>query len=54
MLDPEDEPRLPAELEQVIFETTAHIRPLSIPTLMLIAWRVKKWFVPSRVPFDGD
>ncbi|KAJ7739500.1 hypothetical protein B0H14DRAFT_2990824 [Mycena olivaceomarginata] len=46
MLDPENEPRLPAELEQVIFETTAHIRPLSIPTLMLIAWRVKKWVEP--------
>ncbi|KAJ7880792.1 hypothetical protein B0H14DRAFT_2706667 [Mycena olivaceomarginata] len=46
MLDPENEPRLPAELEQVIFETTAHIGPLSIPTLMLIAWRVKKWVEP--------
>ncbi|KAJ7938116.1 hypothetical protein B0H13DRAFT_1852046 [Mycena leptocephala] len=35
--------KLPTELERTIFEITALSRPLSISTLMLVAWRVKKW-----------
>ncbi|KAJ6566090.1 hypothetical protein B0H19DRAFT_1066440 [Mycena capillaripes] len=38
-----DEPRLPPELEREIFETAAVSCPTSIPTLMLIAERVKEW-----------
>jgi len=53
-------PALPAELEQTIFEMAAHIRPLSIPRFMLVAWRVKIWVEPllfrtivlSQRPYD--
>ncbi|KAJ6566518.1 hypothetical protein B0H19DRAFT_711452 [Mycena capillaripes] len=41
-----DEPRLPPELEREIFETAAVSCPTSIPTLMLIAGRVKEWVEP--------
>ncbi|KAJ7620105.1 hypothetical protein FB45DRAFT_929482 [Roridomyces roridus] len=37
---------LPPELERVIFELAAYTRPLSIPRLMLVAWRVKAWVEP--------
>ncbi|KAJ7182349.1 hypothetical protein C8R43DRAFT_1228807 [Mycena crocata] len=37
---------LPVELEREIFEMTAHSRPMSIPTLMLVAFRVKTWVEP--------
>ncbi|KAJ6574343.1 hypothetical protein B0H19DRAFT_1124268 [Mycena capillaripes] len=39
-------PALPHELERHIFEISAHSRPLSIPTLILVAWRVKIWVEP--------
>ncbi|KAJ7119926.1 hypothetical protein C8R43DRAFT_1241708 [Mycena crocata] len=37
---------LPADLERDIFETTATTRPVSIPTLMLVALRVRAWLEP--------
>ncbi|KAF8190657.1 hypothetical protein K438DRAFT_1763109 [Mycena galopus ATCC 62051] len=37
---------LPPELERKIFETAAHARPLCIPDIMLVAWRVKEWVEP--------
>ncbi|KAF7341527.1 hypothetical protein MVEN_01890300 [Mycena venus] len=37
---------LPLELERKIFEMVAHARPLCIPNLMLVAWRVKEWVEP--------
>ncbi|KAF7341679.1 hypothetical protein MSAN_02066200 [Mycena sanguinolenta] len=39
-------PRLPPELERVIFETAASEWPPMIPTTMLVAWRVKHWIEP--------
>ncbi|KAJ7034271.1 hypothetical protein C8F04DRAFT_1234338 [Mycena alexandri] len=39
-------PRLPPELERVIFEFAALSRRSSIPCLMRIAWRVKNWVEP--------
>jgi hypothetical protein len=36
---------LPPELERVVFEISALSRPIDIPNLMLIAWRVKEWYV---------
>ncbi|KAJ6556345.1 hypothetical protein B0H19DRAFT_1262415 [Mycena capillaripes] len=38
--------RLPAELERVIFKIAALSRPVTIPKLMLVAWRVKEWVGP--------
>ncbi|KAJ7896192.1 hypothetical protein B0H13DRAFT_2523379 [Mycena leptocephala] len=38
-------PRLPLELERLIFETAAVSRPMSIVDFMLVAWRVKNWQV---------
>ncbi|KAJ7493076.1 hypothetical protein B0H11DRAFT_2007107 [Mycena galericulata] len=38
--------RLPLELEQAIFELSAVSRPVSIPNLILVAWRVKHWVEP--------
>ncbi|KAJ7493059.1 hypothetical protein B0H11DRAFT_2007061 [Mycena galericulata] len=38
--------RLPPELEQAIFELSAVSRPVSIPNLILVAWRVKHWVEP--------
>ncbi|KAJ7866185.1 hypothetical protein B0H14DRAFT_3862044 [Mycena olivaceomarginata] len=40
------EPRLPPELECRIFEIVALARPVSIPSLMLVARRVKEWPEP--------
>ncbi|KAJ7137585.1 hypothetical protein C8R43DRAFT_1238862 [Mycena crocata] len=40
------ETTLPLDLERHIFELCAHWRPVSIPTLMLVAWRVKVWVEP--------
>ncbi|KAJ7141758.1 hypothetical protein C8R43DRAFT_1017141 [Mycena crocata] len=37
---------LPLELERLILETCARLYPLSIPKLMLVAWRVKEWIEP--------
>ncbi|KAJ7466668.1 hypothetical protein B0H11DRAFT_1733189 [Mycena galericulata] len=39
-------PILPVELEKEIFEIAAYSRPLCIPKLMLVAWRVKIWVEP--------
>ncbi|KAJ6514491.1 hypothetical protein C8R47DRAFT_1206836 [Mycena vitilis] len=39
-------PYLPLELERHIFELCALSRPVGIPRLMLVAWRVKKWVEP--------
>ncbi|KAJ7321878.1 hypothetical protein DFH08DRAFT_941795 [Mycena albidolilacea] len=44
MSDPEH--RLPAELEHKIFELAAHAHSKSIPTLLLVARRVKIWLEP--------
>ncbi|KAJ7842173.1 hypothetical protein B0H13DRAFT_2413911 [Mycena leptocephala] len=35
--------KFPADLERVIFETAVYCHPPSIPTLILVAWRVKLW-----------
>ncbi|KAJ6550155.1 hypothetical protein B0H19DRAFT_1265015 [Mycena capillaripes] len=43
---PVEDPRLPPELERLIFELAAISRPTSIPKLMLISWRVKEWVEP--------
>ncbi|KAJ7651341.1 hypothetical protein FB45DRAFT_890315 [Roridomyces roridus] len=40
------EPRLPRELERVIFELAALSRPVLIPELLLVASRVKEWIQP--------
>ncbi|KAJ7161897.1 hypothetical protein C8R43DRAFT_316112 [Mycena crocata] len=37
---------LPPELERHVFEATARSRPVIIPKLMLVAWRVKEWVEP--------
>ncbi|KAJ6568861.1 hypothetical protein B0H19DRAFT_1256565 [Mycena capillaripes] len=39
-------PTLPFDLERNIFETCALSRPVLIPNLMLVAWRVKEWVEP--------
>jgi hypothetical protein len=51
--EPKVHPALPADLERAIFEIAAHARPVSIPTFMLVAWRVKTWLVKydSWIPF---
>ncbi|KAJ7177074.1 hypothetical protein C8R46DRAFT_1078109, partial [Mycena filopes] len=38
--------RLPSDLEREIFEFAALSRATGIPTLMLVAWRVKTWVEP--------
>ncbi|KAJ7620438.1 hypothetical protein FB45DRAFT_1094607 [Roridomyces roridus] len=40
------DPLLPPDLERVIFELAAYLTPLSMPNLMLVAWRVKEWIEP--------
>jgi hypothetical protein len=35
---------LPLDLERQIFETAALSRPVSIPNMMGVAWRVKHWW----------
>ncbi|KAJ6543043.1 hypothetical protein B0H19DRAFT_313538 [Mycena capillaripes] len=58
MADPVfSEPRLPPEIEGLIFEIAALSHPASIPKLMLIAQRVKHWVEPLLynvvyLPFD--
>ncbi|KAJ7616528.1 hypothetical protein FB45DRAFT_1063956 [Roridomyces roridus] len=37
------EPCLPPELEHTIFVLAAYADPLSVPILILVAWRVKRW-----------
>ncbi|KAJ6538147.1 hypothetical protein B0H19DRAFT_1258724 [Mycena capillaripes] len=37
---------LPLKLERQIFEMVALSRPVSIPGMMLVAWRVKHWLEP--------
>jgi hypothetical protein len=44
---------LPLELERVIFEVSALSRPIDIPNLMLIAWRVKEWYVTLETQHTG-
>jgi hypothetical protein len=39
------EPRLPTELESLIFGIIALSHPVGIPNLMLVAWRVRQWYV---------
>ncbi|KAJ7461197.1 hypothetical protein FB451DRAFT_1269191 [Mycena latifolia] len=39
-------PAFPLELERHIFEICALSRPVLIPRLMLVAWRVKEWVEP--------
>ncbi|KAJ7889762.1 hypothetical protein B0H13DRAFT_1578090, partial [Mycena leptocephala] len=39
-------PALPLDLERHIFELCACSRPVVIPKLMLVAWRVKEWVEP--------
>ncbi|KAJ7171333.1 hypothetical protein C8R46DRAFT_1262683 [Mycena filopes] len=38
--------RLPPELERSIFEVAALSHPIGIPTLMLVAWRIRNWIEP--------
>ncbi|KAJ7673641.1 hypothetical protein DFH06DRAFT_1318784 [Mycena polygramma] len=40
------DPRLPPELERLVFEFAALARWSEIPKLMLVAWRVKDWIEP--------
>ncbi|KAJ7087515.1 hypothetical protein C8R44DRAFT_650122 [Mycena epipterygia] len=39
-------PAFPPELERQISEIAALLRPVGIPKLMLVAWRVKEWVEP--------
>ncbi|KAK7058035.1 hypothetical protein R3P38DRAFT_2844072 [Favolaschia claudopus] len=39
-------PKLPPELERIVFEMTARTYPAGILPLMLVAWRVKSWVEP--------
>ncbi|KAJ7119958.1 hypothetical protein C8R43DRAFT_1035233 [Mycena crocata] len=43
---PIPQPTFPPDLEQEIFETAALSHTVSIPTLMLVAWRVREWLEP--------
>ncbi|KAJ7461194.1 hypothetical protein FB451DRAFT_490414 [Mycena latifolia] len=45
-MDPSSPPAFPPELERQIFEICALSRPVAIPRLMLVAWRVKQWVEP--------
>ncbi|KAJ7041439.1 hypothetical protein C8F04DRAFT_1230464 [Mycena alexandri] len=45
-MDLQPEPSLPSDLERKIFELCAISRPVSIPKLILVAWRVKEWVEP--------
>ncbi|KAJ7924104.1 hypothetical protein B0H13DRAFT_2315716 [Mycena leptocephala] len=46
----------PPELERKIIELAAHDHPICMPTLMLVAWRVKEWVEPLlyRTLFFGS
>ncbi|KAJ6556313.1 hypothetical protein B0H19DRAFT_1262391 [Mycena capillaripes] len=50
------EPKLPQELERIIFELAALSHPNGIPTLLRTAWRVKEWVEPLlyRVVFSSS
>ncbi|KAJ7879703.1 hypothetical protein B0H13DRAFT_1571256, partial [Mycena leptocephala] len=39
-------PLLPPELERIIFELAAFVNPASMPSLLLVAPRVKIWIEP--------
>ncbi|KAJ7171322.1 hypothetical protein C8R46DRAFT_1088170 [Mycena filopes] len=39
-------PRLPPDLERLIFEDAARSHPRGIPTFVLVAWRIKSWLEP--------
>lgn len=43
-------PILPFDVEHTIFEMCARSRPTSIPTFMLVAWRVKEWYEIKLLP----
>ncbi|KAJ7664997.1 hypothetical protein B0H17DRAFT_1143473 [Mycena rosella] len=45
-MDCSSTPLLPLDLERQIFEIAALSRPVGIPNLMLVAWRVKEWVEP--------
>ncbi|KAK7053602.1 hypothetical protein R3P38DRAFT_2851179 [Favolaschia claudopus] len=45
-MDAAIEPKLPQELERLIFEAAARLSPVHAPSLMLVAWRVKFWVEP--------
>ncbi|KAJ7636388.1 hypothetical protein FB45DRAFT_1024510 [Roridomyces roridus] len=56
-------PVLPPELEQQIFVLAAYCEPRSVPTLVLVAWRVKDWhliliplliYCASHSPFANE
>ncbi|KAJ7119930.1 hypothetical protein C8R43DRAFT_1241712 [Mycena crocata] len=40
------QPTFPVDLEREIFEMAAHTRSVPIPTLMLVAWRMREWLEP--------
>ncbi|KAJ7620304.1 hypothetical protein FB45DRAFT_1062623 [Roridomyces roridus] len=46
----EDAPVLPPEIERHIFELCALGRPALVPKLILVAWRVKQWYVALSTP----
>ncbi|KAJ6618491.1 hypothetical protein B0H10DRAFT_1241207 [Mycena sp. CBHHK59/15] len=46
MEPPYSSPRLPPELERVVFEMAAFSWRTTIPNLMLVAWRVRNWIEP--------
>ncbi|KAJ7095067.1 hypothetical protein C8R44DRAFT_813875 [Mycena epipterygia] len=39
-------PRLPPELERLVFESAALSHATDIPNLILVAWRIKNWVEP--------
>ncbi|KAJ7645349.1 hypothetical protein B0H17DRAFT_1216056 [Mycena rosella] len=47
-------PDFPVDLERLIFELVALSHPVSIPNLMLVAWRVKNWQVAQSLWFSLD
>ncbi|KAJ7830137.1 hypothetical protein B0H14DRAFT_2807886 [Mycena olivaceomarginata] len=51
MEPPYSSPRLPPELERVVFEMAALLWRTTIPNLMLVAWRVRNWYKKSYTQF---
>ncbi|KAJ7690258.1 hypothetical protein B0H17DRAFT_1134514 [Mycena rosella] len=49
-MDCSSAPLLPLDLERQIFEIAALSRPVGIPNLMLVAWRVKEWCAIPEYP----
>jgi hypothetical protein len=43
-------PRLPPELEQIVFEFAALSHPTTIPKFMQVASRIKIWYVAASIP----